>query len=74
MFSRPSGVPDGLKVTVDAAGERYSPELHVDLPVAFALEGTRAVRGVLAAVRRSPGSPCSQPPDRSQSRITPALA
>lgn len=28
-----------LDVTVKAAGERYSPELHVNLPVAFALEG-----------------------------------
>ena len=28
-----------LSVTVKAAGERYSPELHVDLPVAFSLEG-----------------------------------
>ena len=28
-----------LKITVEAAGERYSPKLHVDLPVAFALEG-----------------------------------
>ena len=28
-----------LKITVKAAGERYSPKLHVDLPVAFALEG-----------------------------------
>jgi hypothetical protein len=28
-----------LKITVDAAGERYTPELHVDLPIAFALEG-----------------------------------
>ncbi len=28
-----------LAVTVKAAGERYSPELHVDLPVAFSLEG-----------------------------------
>ena len=30
---------DRVATTVDAAGERYSPELHVDLPVAFALEG-----------------------------------
>jgi hypothetical protein len=28
-----------LDVTVKLAGERYSPELHIDLPVAFALEG-----------------------------------
>ena len=28
-----------LKVSVDAAGERYSPKLHVDPSVAFALEG-----------------------------------
>ena len=28
-----------LEITRQAAGERYSPELHVDLPVAFALEG-----------------------------------
>ncbi len=28
-----------LEITVDAAGERYRPDLHVDLPVAFALEG-----------------------------------
>lgn len=28
-----------LAVTVQAAGERYTPELHVDLPVAFSLEG-----------------------------------
>ena len=28
-----------LAITVKAAGERYSPKLHVDLPVAFALEG-----------------------------------
>ena len=28
-----------VATTVQAAGERYSPELHVDLPVAFALEG-----------------------------------
>ena len=28
-----------LNITVEAAGKRYSPELHVDLPVAFALEG-----------------------------------
>ena len=30
---------DRVATTIDAAGERYSPELHVDLPVAFALEG-----------------------------------
>ena len=28
-----------LEITVQAAGERYSPELHIDLPGAFALEG-----------------------------------
>ena len=28
-----------MEKTVDEAGERYTPELHVDLPVAFALEG-----------------------------------
>ena len=28
-----------LSTSVKAAGERYSPELHVDLPVAFSLEG-----------------------------------
>jgi hypothetical protein len=28
-----------LRVTTDAAGSRYTPELHVELPVAFALEG-----------------------------------
>ena len=28
-----------LEISLQAAGERYSPELHVDLPVAFALEG-----------------------------------
>ena len=28
-----------VATTVQAAGERYNPELHVDLPVAFALEG-----------------------------------
>ena len=28
-----------IKIAVEAAGERYTPELHVDLPVAFALEG-----------------------------------
>lgn len=28
-----------LAITVEAAGKRYSPELHVKLPVAFALEG-----------------------------------
>jgi hypothetical protein len=28
-----------LKVTTGAAGARYSPEVHVELPVAFALEG-----------------------------------
>jgi len=28
-----------LDVTLKLAGERYSPELHIDLPVAFALEG-----------------------------------
>ena len=28
-----------LTVSVEAAGQRYSPELHVDLPIAFALEG-----------------------------------
>jgi hypothetical protein len=28
-----------LKVATDAAGARYSPEVHVELPVAFALEG-----------------------------------
>jgi len=28
-----------LSVTLKAAGERYSPALHVDLPVAFSLEG-----------------------------------
>lgn len=28
-----------LKVTTDAAGARYTPGLHVELPVAFALEG-----------------------------------
>ena len=28
-----------VATTVQAAGERYNPELHVNLPVAFALEG-----------------------------------
>jgi hypothetical protein len=28
-----------LNVTLQAAGDRYTPELHVDLPVAFSLEG-----------------------------------
>lgn len=28
-----------LEVTLKAAGDRYTPELHVDLPVAFSLEG-----------------------------------
>ena len=28
-----------LAVSVDASGERYRPDLHIDLPVAFALEG-----------------------------------
>ncbi len=28
-----------LDVTLQAAGDRYTPELHVDLPVAFSLEG-----------------------------------
>ena len=28
-----------LAITLQAAGERYSPKLHVDLPVTFALEG-----------------------------------
>ncbi len=28
-----------VEVSVDASGGRYSPELHIDLPVAFALEG-----------------------------------
>lgn len=31
-----------LEVTVKQAGERYTPELHIDLPVAFALEGLGA--------------------------------
>jgi hypothetical protein len=31
-----------LEVTVKAAGDRYTPELHLDLPVAFALEGLGA--------------------------------
>jgi hypothetical protein len=28
-----------LAITVKAAGERYSPDLHIELPVAFAVEG-----------------------------------
>lgn len=28
-----------VAVSVDASGERYRPDLHIDLPVAFALEG-----------------------------------
>ncbi len=28
-----------LDVTLQAAGDRYTPELHIDLPVAFSLEG-----------------------------------
>jgi hypothetical protein len=28
-----------LGVTIESAGERYTPELHVELPIAFALEG-----------------------------------
>jgi hypothetical protein len=38
VFSR-EWLENRLKVTTDAAGSRYTPELHVELPVAFALEG-----------------------------------
>ena len=38
VFS-PAWCKQRLATSVKAAGERYSPELHVDLPVAFALEG-----------------------------------
>ena len=38
VFS-PEWLQKRLKVTIDAAGSRYTPELHVGLPVAFALEG-----------------------------------
>ena len=38
VFS-PDWCTQRVKIAVEAAGERYSPELHVDLPVAFALEG-----------------------------------
>ena len=38
VFS-PDWCSQRLAVSVEAAGERYSPELHVDLPIAFALEG-----------------------------------
>ena len=38
VFS-PDWCAQRIKITVEAAGERYTPELHVDLPVAFALEG-----------------------------------
>ena len=38
VFS-PDWCAQRIKIAVEAAGERYTPELHVDLPVAFALEG-----------------------------------
>ena len=38
VFS-PEWCKQRLAVSVEAAGGRYSPELHIDLPVAFALEG-----------------------------------
>ncbi len=38
VFS-PAWCGQRLDVSVKSAGERYSPKLHIDLPVAFALEG-----------------------------------
>ena len=38
VFS-PKWCAQRVEKTVQEAGERYSPELHVDLPIAFALEG-----------------------------------
>ena len=38
VFS-PEWCANRLAITVEASGERYRPDLHVDLPVAFALEG-----------------------------------
>ena len=38
VFS-PDWLARRLAVTVTAAGERYSPQLHLDLPVAFSFEG-----------------------------------
>ena len=38
IFS-PDWCAQRVAIAVEAAGARYSPELHIDLPVAFALEG-----------------------------------
>lgn len=38
VFS-PAWCTERLRITTEAAGERYSPELNVELPVAFSLEG-----------------------------------
>ena len=35
----PAWCTERVRTTLDAAGGRYSPDLHVDLPVAFSLEG-----------------------------------
>jgi hypothetical protein len=44
-----------LAITVEAAGERYSPELHVELPVAFALEGLATSEEFWARYRQRRG-------------------
>ena len=38
VFS-PQWCKQRLEISIDAVGNRYTPELHVDLPVAFSLEG-----------------------------------
>ncbi|HEX5929530.1 MAG TPA: hypothetical protein VFY48_09060 [Solirubrobacterales bacterium] len=41
VFS-PEWCAQRLQKTIDAAGERYTPELHLELPIAFELEGLAA--------------------------------
>lgn len=45
-----------LAITVQAAGERYSPELHVELPVAFAVEGLATSEEFWSRYRRRRGA------------------
>jgi hypothetical protein len=45
-----------LEVTTRTAGNRYSPELNVEIPVAFALEGLGRSEGFLRQYRRARGA------------------
>ncbi|KKL12317.1 hypothetical protein LCGC14_2536970, partial [marine sediment metagenome] len=45
-----------LDMTIKAAGERYSPELHIDLPVAFAFDGLAGSAPFWSQYRRKRGA------------------